>query len=470
VNEFRREFLWLGGLLRDFVKHLNPKQLVRDISSFKSQFSPLLSQKDFLRRCFITILLIIAWHLGSFIPLPFLNSPSLIGSGRTLGLFTLGFMPYINAHVIALLLWCIPAVRRHIRSQDGQRKALLYIAFGTLAIATIQSLGLLSFIMRVPISSSDLPVLSSGWHRYAVVGSMIGGVGISLYVVYLINKFGIGHGFSLIMLSTYGGDIWTGMREFAKGINIHRSLFEPFYIGFVLLLVCLAGYLILQKRKIKLKENTHIQIPFFLSGFLPLIYASIITIPITLLSGFDISNLSITYFIVSLPVILFAYYIYDPIMFDSKSLVQRVNQNLPKDSSSVKPHRIASIGMMALFWGLLVMIFEGITTSSWEVHTSDDVITYASISADALLICVGIVVLTFSSIVRRKDWIPLTQHSDDTYLFEIEAILSHHDIQSRTEGLESYGRIWSFQIGPLAQKVLYVRKTDFDQAQGLFNE
>ena len=115
--------------------------------------------KDLRHKILYTLLIIVIYRLGGYIPVPFLDATAIQEmisgsnnifsylntlSGGTFGRATilcLSISPYINAQIIIqLLTFAIPALERLAKEGDaGKRKLSQITKYSTLGIAIIQS-------------------------------------------------------------------------------------------------------------------------------------------------------------------------------------------------------------------------------------------------------------------------------------------------------------------------------------------
>ncbi len=115
------------------------------------------------RRIIFTLLMLVVYRIGCFIPTPGVDAEALMsffarqqrtifgmfdmfsgGALERLSVFALGIMPYISASIIIeLLKVVIPAIDRlYKEGESGIKKIKQYTRYGTLVIAAIQGLGI----------------------------------------------------------------------------------------------------------------------------------------------------------------------------------------------------------------------------------------------------------------------------------------------------------------------------------------
>ena len=118
--------------------------------------------KEIRKKIWITLLLLLAFRLGCYIPVPginpeqfktaieansFLSIMSSITGGSLMNatLFALGISPYINASIIIQLLTAgIPALERLSKQgEDGRKKIAQITRYVTIALAVAQAIGII---------------------------------------------------------------------------------------------------------------------------------------------------------------------------------------------------------------------------------------------------------------------------------------------------------------------------------------
>ena len=188
--------------------------------------------KEIRKKIFITLLLLLIFRLGCYIPVPgidvdtfksYINDGSFSfleiltsitgGSLANATLFALGISPYINASIIIQLLTVgIPALERMSKQgEEGRKKIAQITRYVTIALAVAQAIGIvINFGMQ-----SDAIKLSLFGHYANGSGISETGAkwiaGIFLTVVYTagamlvmwigerITEYGISNGISLII-------------------------------------------------------------------------------------------------------------------------------------------------------------------------------------------------------------------------------------------------------------------------------
>ena len=298
--------------------------------------------KDIRRKIWITLLLLIVFRLGCYIPVPgidvktfgeaikgqsFLNIMAALSGGSLSNatLFALGISPYINASIIVQLLSVgIPALERLSKQGEEGRKRIAQITrILTIVLAIAQAIGIIvNFGLRG--SGDDIAIKLTFFGSNSAIGETGAKwlAGIFLTVVYTagsmlvmwlgerITEYGISNGISLIIfigiLSTAGNQIVAkflqafGVGEFA-GAAKPSVLWEV--LGFVILTIiefAAISAVDLSERRIPVQYAKQVKgrrmyggqssvIPMRISGsgVMPLIFAfAIISVPAMLASLF----------------------------------------------------------------------------------------------------------------------------------------------------------------------------------------
>jgi preprotein translocase subunit SecY len=212
------------------------------------------------------------------------------GALLQLSVFALGIMPYITASIILqLLVVVIPRLEALKKEgQAGQAKITQYTRYLTLALAVLQSTGLVA-IAREPgrllsgcpedlIPNQSLTVLLS------MILTMTAGTAIIMWLAELITDRGVGNGMSLL--------IFTSIISAVPGqLNSVQQSKGPFALGAVIAIgiVIMAGIVFVEqaqrripvqyaKRQVGRRQyggtSTYIPMKVNMAGVVPVIFAS----------------------------------------------------------------------------------------------------------------------------------------------------------------------------------------------------
>lgn len=333
--------------------------------------------KDVRNKLLLTLLLLLVYRLGCFIPIPGVNTEvlksgienqtflsllsSLSGGALSQGAFlALGVSPYITSSIIIqLLAVVIPSWERLSKEgEDGRKKLNLYTKIAALIIAAAQATGIV-----VGLNASGMldAVGFAGVTAVNVIYIVLMLVAGAMFTVWLgekISELGIGNGMSLLIfvgiLSSGGTAILSSFRKIFSGdagLIWQLVLFVVVMILIFALIVFVDGgerripvqYAKQVKgRKMYGGQSTYIPIRVNATGVMPIIFASaIITFPQLIFSMFWANKTggfigwwnkylgagSWVYSVVLCVLILFFAYFYSMISFNPDDISRQIQQN-----------------------------------------------------------------------------------------------------------------------------------------------
>ena len=177
---------------------------------------------DLRRKLIFTLLMIAVYRVGSWIPAPGVDVDLLreaTGSGGAAGLvgilnvfaggalqqmavFALGIMPYITASIILqLLVVVIPRLEQlQQEGEQGRRKITQYTRYLTVALALLQSTGLVTLARNGTLfNGQGVLVNDSPWLVLFIVLTLTAGTSFVMWLGELITQRGVGNGMSLLI-------------------------------------------------------------------------------------------------------------------------------------------------------------------------------------------------------------------------------------------------------------------------------
>ena len=171
--------------------------------------------KDIRKKMLLTLLLIVIYRLGCFIPIPGVNvdmvaqaaqSYDILGfldlltgsSFSQVTLFAMGISPYITASIILQLLTiAIPALERMSKEEDGRQKIERITRYTGIGLALVQSIGIFAGLEagmgagQTIFANSNWPT----WVSYGVIGiCSTAGTAFLMWLGERITENGIGNG------------------------------------------------------------------------------------------------------------------------------------------------------------------------------------------------------------------------------------------------------------------------------------
>lgn len=275
--------------------------------------------KDLRNKIFYTLLIIVIYRLGGYIPVPFLDATAIQEmisgsnnifsylntlSGGTFGRATilcLSISPYINAQIIIqLLTFAIPALERLAKEGDAGRRKLSQITkYTTLGIAIIQSWG-----YYIALKNQGALTYTTGFSKVlaqiVIIACFTAGAMLVIWLGSLIDKKGIGNGISMLLFAGIIADI---PNSFGAAFSYLAGTGEALQIALipiiVIIFILMIAFIIFMdnaERRIPIQyakrvvgrkmyggQSTYLPIKIAMAGVLPIIFAmSFMSIPQTI--------------------------------------------------------------------------------------------------------------------------------------------------------------------------------------------
>ncbi|MGN7678900.1 MAG: preprotein translocase subunit SecY [Anaplasma sp.] len=328
-----------------------------------------------LKRFGFTLLALVVYRLGTYIPIPGVNplviediisghATGILGifnvfSGGALGrmtIFALNVMPYIVSSIIVQLLSvAIPALNE-IR-QDGElgrMKMNSYTRYLTCGFCVIQGLVILLGLERM--NSDEIIVVMDPGIMFRVVGisSLLAGTMFLLWLGERINVRGIGNGISLIIfvgiISELPGSISSvfllGKNGEISGLAV-ISVLAAFFALFLMIIFFERSYrkVLVQYPKRQVggrfynSDSSYIPLKINISGVIPPIFANALLLSLVALAKFHsgsrwadllleyFSSESVLYIAVYVALIMFFTFFYTSLVFDTKETSEMLRRN-----------------------------------------------------------------------------------------------------------------------------------------------
>lgn len=286
--------------------------------------SNIMKVDDLRRRILFTLLVLIVYRIGAFIPVPNINTDILklqdqANAGGVFGLlntfsggalfqfsiFAMGIMPYITASIIVQLLSMdvIPTFTQWAKEGEVGRKKLSQITrYGTIVLGIIQAFGLAIGFNRLYAGL----VINPNFTTYALIAIVLtAGTAFLMWLGEQITENGIGNGISIIIFAGIVAAIPTGIRQIYQtqfadaGGALFLNILKIVIIA-VVVIALIAGVIFVQQgvRKIPVQyakrvvgrkmfggQSTHIPLKVNAAGVIPVIFAlSLLVFPPTIAS------------------------------------------------------------------------------------------------------------------------------------------------------------------------------------------
>jgi preprotein translocase subunit SecY len=279
--------------------------------------------EDLRRRILFTLIMLVVFRVGSFIPVPNTN-PAVLqqladksqgvfglinafsgGAFSNFSIFAMGIMPYITASIIVQLLTMdvIPAFARWAKEgETGRRKITQATRYFTIVLALIQSITLSLGFDRLLGSGF---IQNPNFWTYALISlTLTAGTTFLMWLGEQITEKGIGNGISILIFAGIVASIPTHISQ------VYSSLFTknaPISIGvlktvglLVVVVIVIVGVIYIQQgvRKIPVQytkrvvgrkmyggQSTHLPFKINAAGVIPVIFAlSLLLFPPTIAS------------------------------------------------------------------------------------------------------------------------------------------------------------------------------------------
>ncbi|GAM14793.1 preprotein translocase subunit SecY [Mesobacillus selenatarsenatis] len=279
-----------------------------------------------------TLLMLIVFRLGTFIPVPSVNADilkaqddmSVFGVLNTFGggalqnfsIFAMGIMPYITASIIIQLLQMdvVPKFTEWSKQGEvGRRKLAQFTRYFTIVLGFIQALGMSYGFNNM---AGGLLIQNAGIDTYLLIATVLtAGTAFLMWLGEQITAKGVGNGISIIIFA----GIVAGIPTMANQIYAQQfsdagdALFLRIVTMLLILLAVIAivvGVIFIQQatRKIPIQyakrmsagnnavggQNTHLPLKVNAAGVIPVIFAiSFIVTPPTIAQFFGTNDVTL---------------------------------------------------------------------------------------------------------------------------------------------------------------------------------
>ena len=322
--------------------------------------------KEIRKKILITLLLIVVYRLGCFIPIPGVNTVVLAeavqqydilgfldlltgSSFSQFTLFAMGISPYITASIILQLLTiAIPALERLSKEDDGREKIERITRYTGIGLAMVQSIGIF-------LGLGEQYVINPGFWTYATIGiCSTAGTAFLMWLGERITDNGIGNGISMLIFASIVSRVPATLIGWVQQLVVGTMAWWKFVILMVVVLglITLVTHVDQAQRRIPVQyakrvvgrkmyggQSTYLPIKANANGVLPLIFAmTFIQFPGMIAQFWPngsfyafyqkyLGSTSVVYFLVyALLIIAFGYF-YSSITFNPIEMSKNLQQN-----------------------------------------------------------------------------------------------------------------------------------------------
>ena len=289
---------------------LNPATLLGDATR----------SADLRHRLLFLIGALVVYRIGTYIPVPGIDPVALQrffdqqsgtilsmfnmfsgGALRRWSIFALGVMPYISASIILQMgTHLIPALAQlRKEGESGRRKITQYTRYGTVLLASFQSVAAMS-----ALKTQNVMLPGIGDWSFVLTGaiSMVTGTMFLMWLGEQITERGVGNGISMMILSSIMSGVPSAIGGTLELVN-NGGMNQAMPLLLALLILGVTGFVVFmeraqrritvnyakrqQGRRMYAGQTSHLPFKINMSGVIPPIFASsLILFPATIASWF----------------------------------------------------------------------------------------------------------------------------------------------------------------------------------------
>jgi preprotein translocase subunit SecY len=288
------------------------EQLARNLS-----FSTFAKAKDLQARIVFTLLALLVYRIGTFIPIPGIDPDAFTqtfnqaqtgilgmfnmfagGAVERMAIFALNLIPYITASIVVqILATSIPSLEQlRKEGEQGRRKINQYTRYLAVGFCAVQAYGI-----AIGLEASTGVVAEPGiFFRVSTVITLVGGTMFLMWLGEQITSRGVGNGISLII---FAGIVAGLPGTIAQTLELSRTGSLPAIaaVGLLVLFVVVIGVIVFferaqrrlliqyPKRQVGNRmfqgDTSHLPLKLNTSGVIPVIFASsLLLLPATFAS------------------------------------------------------------------------------------------------------------------------------------------------------------------------------------------
>ena len=335
-------------------------------------FGALAKSEDLKSRIWFTLGALIVYRLGTYIPIPGIDTLQLAkfaaqntagilgwvnglagGARGRMAIVALNIMPYISASIIIQLMTTVSPHLEALKKEgeSGRKKMNQYTRYGTVILAALQAYGI-----SVGLEGQGTLVTDPGmFFRASTVITLTGGTVFLMWLGEQITSRGIGNGISLIIFSGIVAGLPNGIAAMLElGRTGQMSTF--LVLGIMVIALAVIGFIVLferaqrrlliqyPKRQVGQKmfqgDSSHLPLKLNTAGVIPPIFASsLLLLPITV-ANFTAGNgpdwlISVTsllghgkplFLVLYVMLIVFFAFFYTSIMFNPKETAENLKK------------------------------------------------------------------------------------------------------------------------------------------------
>ena len=267
--------------------------------------------KELRGKIMFTIAMLVLYRIGAHVPVPGIPFQGMLGlfestsnevasgamallnlfSGGALSyvsVFSLGIMPYITSSIILQMLQAVvPSLHELAREGEvGQQKITQYSRYLTLALAILNGIGYL-FLFKsfgIDFNGAGAPEII---FDIMIVGTLVAGAMLIMWIGELITQRGIGNGMRLIIFANIMAGLPQAIFSSVAGGNTGDAILTAVIFVIILAIIPLIVFIERGQRRIPVSyakrvvgrrimggQSTYLPIKVNTAGVIPIIFAS----------------------------------------------------------------------------------------------------------------------------------------------------------------------------------------------------
>ncbi|WP_432696846.1 preprotein translocase subunit SecY [Marinobacterium sp. YM272] len=251
------------------------------------------------------LIAVIVYRIGAHIPVPGINPDRLAAlfdqnQGTILSLFNmfsggalermsilaLGIMPYISASIIMQLMTIVSPTLEQLKKEGeaGRRKINQYTRYATVALATVQSLG-----MAVGLANQGVAFSASISFYFVAVVTLVAGAVFLMWLGEQVTEKGIGNGISILIFAGIVAGLPSAIGQSFEAAR-QGDLNILALLAIAVMAVATVGFVVFmergqrritinyakrqQGRRVYAAQSSHLPLKVNMAGVIPPIFAS----------------------------------------------------------------------------------------------------------------------------------------------------------------------------------------------------
>lgn len=251
---------------------------------------------DLQKRILFTLLALIVYRVGSFIPLPGVNASAVVhlfqGDAGMMGMFdafsggslsrmsvlALNIFPYISASIVIQLLTATSKGLAELRKEgeSGRIKINQYTRYLAVALCVVQGYAVAKGLSAMAPVNGQMAVVNPGlFFDISTVVALVGGTTFVMWLAEQITARGVGQGASLLIFAGIIAEVPNGIAKvFSLGsVGQVSPAMIALIIGFVVGIVALIAFMEQSQRRIQILYPRQVMangMPSSQSSYLPI--------------------------------------------------------------------------------------------------------------------------------------------------------------------------------------------------------